>query len=81
MGSIIVRICFIPYAFFKVEKSKLMNIMRALGLCTYYLKSICISLFLGSIVSLELLILLLGILLKNRSYFLWSMLSGFSPLI
>jgi len=32
-------------AFFKVEKSKLMNIMRALGLCTYYLKSICISCF------------------------------------
>ena len=45
MRSIMVRIFFIPYAFFKVEKSKLMNIMRALGLCTYYLKSICISCF------------------------------------
>ena len=32
-------------SFFKVEKSKLMKIMRALGLCTYYLKSICISCF------------------------------------
>ena len=48
-----------------------MNIMRALGLCTYYLKSICISCCsVRSIVSLELLILLLGILLKNRSDFL-----------
>ncbi len=40
----------------------------------YYLKSICI-LFLGSIVSLELLILLLGILLKiGRVFclFLWA---------
>ena len=45
MRSIMVRIFFIPYAFFKDEKSKLMKIMRALGLCTYYLKSICISCF------------------------------------
>jgi len=43
-----------------------MKIMRALGLFKIYLY----LLFLGSIVSLELLILLLGILLNNRSCFL-----------
>ena len=45
MHSFIVRIFYIPYAFFKDEQSKLMKIMRALGLYTYYLKSICISCF------------------------------------
>ena len=48
-----------------------MKIMRALGLCTYYLKSICISVsrFDRKLGALDPIV---GDLLKNRSYFLWA---------